>query len=166
MTRPRTEGGRKKGPCGSINCATGCEGRERFGYACAPWEQAERQAKALIAAHRNAPKKKRGRPEAEIQAGIGAMLKAAGFAVYSTSQGYRPEGGGTRTTPGIPDLYAIHPHKGLAIWVEVKAPDGKLRPAQAQFLRLHAGCDWPEAHCWNSTAQCEEFLRRLGMIAA
>src|SRR5512147_2896733 len=99
----------------------------------------EADARAMLAEYRAQPKRKRGRPEAQIQAAIAKLLTVAGFAVYSTSQGYRAAPGGTRMTPGLPDLYAVHPRRGLAIWIECKAPGGKLRGAQERFIALHMG---------------------------
>ena len=60
--------------------------------------------------------------EAAHQRLIVALLRLLGWSVYSLSQGYRKEKGGTRMTPGIPDLYAFHRHKRLTLWVEVKPP--------------------------------------------
>jgi len=69
--------------------------------------------------------------ERAIQREIRGFLRQLGFAVYETSQGYRREPGGTRTTAGLADLYVMG--HGIALWVEVKAPKGKLRPSQEAF---------------------------------
>lgn len=63
-----------------------------------------------------------------------ALLHQTGWKVYRFSQGYRPAKGGTRQTPGIPDLYAIHRGKRLTLWVEVKPAD-KMREAERLLLR-------------------------------
>ena len=70
--------------------------------------------------------------EAQIQREIVVFLRdKLGFAVWETSQGYRKDRGGTRTTAGIPDLYVLG--HGRALWVEVKDTKGKLRPSQQTF---------------------------------
>ena len=46
-----------------------------------------------------------------------------GCAVQTTSQGYRKEKGGTRMSPGIPDLIVWLP-SGKQGWFEVKTDDG------------------------------------------
>ena len=80
--------------------------------------------------------------EREIQREIVTFLRTIGCAVYETSQGYRKEPGGTRMTPGIPDLYVVGPHTKASIvgrteapwtWAEVKTPKGQLSPAQEVF---------------------------------
>lgn len=75
--------------------------------------------------------------ERTIQRQIVQALRAAGWAVWSTSQGYRSAPGGTRMAPGLPDLYCRHPRRG-AVWIEVKRPGGRVREAQAAFLAAHA----------------------------
>jgi hypothetical protein len=79
--------------------------------------------------------------EREIQRQIVAYLWAAGYAVWQTSQGHKhPTGAkGLRITPGIPDLYALHPRKG-PLWVEVKRPGQGMRLGQQDFARRHAAC--------------------------
>lgn len=104
----------------------------------------------------------RQQPERAIQTAIMRLLTAHGFQVWSTSQGYRKERGGTRVTPGMPDLYAFH--RGLALWVEVKAPGGTLRPAQEAFLREHAAYG-DHAQCWSSVEGCQAWLTRVGFAA-
>lgn len=46
-----------------------------------------------------------------------------GCTIYSTSQGYRKQKGGTRTSAGIPDLIVWLP-SGKQGWFEVKTEDG------------------------------------------
>ena len=58
--------------------------------------------------------------ESDVQRMIVILLRTLGFAVYDLSQGYRKEAGGTRQTPGLPDLYAFHKGKEVTIWIEVK----------------------------------------------
>ena len=76
--------------------------------------------------------------EAQIQKEIVVFMKTLGFACWETSQGYRKERGGTRMTPGIPDLYFIG--HGLGLWCEVKRPKGKLTEAQELF----------QQECWDN----------------
>jgi hypothetical protein len=73
--------------------------------------------------------------EAKVSLEIQAFLKGVlNCAVYSTEQGYRHERGGTRQTPGIPDLivFGIGPELPF-FFIEVKGPKGKLRPSQIIF---------------------------------
>jgi hypothetical protein len=74
--------------------------------------------------------------EKEIQRQIVHYLRLKGWTVWQTSQGYRSAPGGTRMTPGLPDLYCLHAVEG-AIFIEVKRPGQQARPAQQEFLRLH-----------------------------
>ena len=49
----------------------------------------------------------KARGEAKVSLEIQKFLKTIGCAVYSTEQGFRRDKGGTRQTPGIPDLIVI-----------------------------------------------------------
>lgn len=69
--------------------------------------------------------------EAQISKEIQTFMKALGFSVWSVEQGFRKERGGTRQTPGIPDLWIMG--HGLGVWCEVKRPKGKLRDSQLLF---------------------------------
>ena len=69
--------------------------------------------------------------ESQISREIVGFMRDLGFAVWSTEQGYRKERGGTRQTPGIPDLIVMG--HGLFTFVEVKTPKGKLRDSQNDF---------------------------------
>lgn len=131
-----------------------------------PRRRSAAEAAALIAAAHTAPRRKRERPEALIQASIVAALKRAGFAVYSTSQGYRDAPGGTRCTPGLPDLYAVCPKAGLAIWVEVKVPGGRIRGEQSRFLELHedGNGNIPSADLWYSLDECHDYLQSMELM--
>lgn len=64
-----------------------------------------------------------------------------GFHVYDFSQGYRHERGGTRQTPGIPDLYLVHAVDPVVLWWETKTP-----PSLAEHYALakyaSAPLDW------------------------
>jgi hypothetical protein len=74
------------------------------------------------------------KPEAIVERDIVNFFRQIGCAVYKLSQGYRKERGGTRQTPGIPDLYVMHPDiPGGCLWIECKAERGKPSPAQLAF---------------------------------
>lgn len=110
------------------------------------------------------------------------LLGSLGWRVYSLSQGYRKEKGGTRMTPGIPDLYALHPSKGLTLWIEVKPPkeaarlaklltrtgpipksymnDLKRARAQATFKHLCEATGQP--YCYGTLPELLACLRSLG----
>lgn len=111
-----------------------------------------------------------------------ALLSSLGWRVYTLSQGYRKEKGGTRMSPGIPDLYALHPSKQLTLWVEVKPPkeatrlaklltrtglipkslinDLKRARAQAQFRHLCEATGQP--YCYGTLPELLACLRALG----
>lgn len=73
-------------------------------------------------------------PEAKVQRNIVQALKRLGFHVSKFDQGYRPDGS-TRQTPGIPDLYALHPSWKMDLWVEVKAGSNKPTEHQKAWIR-------------------------------
>ena len=78
---------------------------------------------------------KKIKPEDKVSRDVRHFLKMMGCSVYSTEQGYRRERGGTRQTPGIPDLLVFN-HSDSAVpffFIEVKAPGGKLRESQEVF---------------------------------
>lgn len=70
------------------------------------------------------------KPEAQVSRDIRDFLVTVGFAVWSTEQGYRKERGGTRTTPGFPDLCAIGHNRVL--FIECKAPGRENAMSDAQ----------------------------------
>jgi len=58
-------------------------------------------------------------PEAEIQKQVKNVYAVVGACLYDLSQGYRKERGGTRQTPGIPDLWGfLPPPAGVSVTVE------------------------------------------------
>ena len=73
--------------------------------------------------------------EAKVSLEIRKFLQMFGCSVYSTEQGYRREKGGTRQTPGIPDLLVFNAAKSKVpfFFIEVKGPKGKLRESQIEF---------------------------------
>lgn len=80
------------------------------------------------------------KPEAVVSRDVQALLKTLGFAVWSTEQGFRKERGGTRQTPGLPDLIAIN--TDLILFIELKAGKNTASSAQllfGSFVRLAGG---------------------------
>lgn len=67
--------------------------------------------------------------EKDFEAQVIAECTRLGFDVVKLSQPQRPVG----MTEGIPDLYLRHPRRRLRLWCEVKAPDGRIRPAQKRW---------------------------------
>ncbi len=88
--------------------------------------------------------------EGRIERDIRSLLGSLGWTVYKLSQGYRKARGGTRMTPGIPDLWAFHTAKQLTLWVEVKPPKEmvrleKLRTRKPPIPKSYHN-DWKRAH--------------------
>ena len=80
--------------------------------------------------------------ESEISREIRKLLRSLGGSVYTTEQGYRRDRGGTRTSPGIPDLIVIFPFAWT--FAELKTPKGKLSVYQEGFRLAceDAGIPW------------------------
>lgn len=79
------------------------------------------------------------------QAQVVQLLRTIGAAVYVLGHASPNDGRahrGTTQTPGVPDLYAILPARSddapTAVWIEVKATGGRLRPEQQAFASLCA----------------------------
>jgi hypothetical protein len=70
----------------------------------------------------------RGRPELEIQNSLRAALARAGWSIVEKTHGNAYQA-------GWPDLYCYHPVHKIHRWIEVKAPRGKLTPAQRERFR-------------------------------
>ena len=104
------------------------------------------------------------RPEDVEQASGVRLLKLCGFAVGVTSQGYRKERGGTRITPGIPDVLAMHPNApgGIIFW-EAKREGGAVRPSQLAFAETAARCGVTVIR--GTYADLELALHTLGFMA-
>lgn len=76
----------------------------------------------------------RRQPERAIQAHVVRLLRHVGCTVWvlGTTR-RRGDYHGTMQTAGLPDVIAFLPRAGGVLFVEVKAPGGRLRPEQAQF---------------------------------
>ena len=76
--------------------------------------------------------------EADLQAGICQFLRSRHipFSITDASRSFGPDGAPRRSKvrPGWPDLTAVMPFTGRALLIEVKAPEGRLRPVQAQMI--------------------------------
>lgn len=97
-----------------------------------------------------APKRK-AQPEAAIQRAIIARLRMSGIVCHhSPNAAKRSVIGGKRVKQdgmitGWPDLTVVGP-EGLVAFLEVKAPGGKLSPAQGEIgmMLIHMGHTWAE----------------------
>ena len=102
------------------------------------------------------------KPEARLSRDVRDLLTQAGFAVWSSEQGYRKDRGGTRTSPGIPDL--IVAGQGRTFMVELKAGKRpKLTVAQEVFRKA-----WTEnggvSLVWRSVDDAWSWLVGEGII--
>lgn len=122
------------------------------------------------------------RSEDSHQREMVALLGSLGWRVYSLSQGYRKERGGTRQSAGLPDIFCFCPAKRLTLWIEVKPPkeaqrmakllartgpipksyanDLKRARAQAQFRHLCEATGQP--YCYGTLPELLVVLRSLG----
>lgn len=116
------------------------------------------QAEALLAQPRTTkPRKPPSDPEAQVGFDIDDEMSAAGFRVHDFSKKYKQAGVWVSVcTPGTPDRYYWR-EDGLAIWVELKAPRGNLREAQAAFIEGHRH-NPIEAVSWSSLEECQRWL--------
>ena len=101
------------------------------------------------------------KPETKLSRAVCRFLRLCNCVVYSTEQGYRPERGGTRCTPGIPDLIVFQPAKARFAFVELKTKRNKLNKAQAAFQRC-AQASGVESHVWRSVEDAKAWLEGIG----
>lgn len=109
----------------------------------------------MIAAPR---RKRRAHPEASIQRAIIMRLKLAGIVCHhSPNAAKRTVIGGRRIKAdgmitGWPDLTVVGP-EGLVAFLEVKAPGGKLSPAQREIgeMLCRMGHAWQVVHSQDET---------------
>lgn len=66
--------------------------------------------------------------EKDFEAQVIAECARLGFDVVKMSQPQR-----VMATVGTPDLYLRHPTRRIRLWCEVKAPGGRVRPAQKRW---------------------------------
>ena len=101
------------------------------------------------------------KPEAQLSKDVRAFLQQVGCAVWSTEQGYRAERGGTRTTPGYPDLIVLHPDAWT--FVELKAGRNDLNGAQIVFRDecLKARVPW---QLWRSVDDAWQWAVNVGLV--
>ena len=101
--------------------------------------------------------------ESQISKEIKDFLKSLGMAVYSTEQGFRRDRGGTRQTPGIPNLLCFG--HGFFFFVEVKTPKGKLRDSQVAFQKECDSCDPAVSYLvWRDVRDAFDWLVEMGVI--
>jgi hypothetical protein len=100
--------------------------------------------------------------ESEIQREIVDFLRTVGCSVWQTSQGYRKDPGGTRMTPGIPDIFVMH-ESGAWTWAEIKTPKGKLSEAQEAFRAecYLSGVRW---RCWRDVREAWDWSVEHGLV--
>lgn len=70
--------------------------------------------------------------ESTTQKQIISALKLSGFLIFRMNAG-RTTHNVHLSPPGTPDLLTVSP-RGETIWIEVKGPKGKLRPAQETMI--------------------------------
>ena len=105
--------------------------------------------------------------EAAVSLEIQGFLKGVlDYAVYSTEQGYRRERGGTRQTPGIPDLMVFGSGPELPFFfIEVKGPKGKLRDSQVAFQAECEKAEVPYLVAYD-VREVFDFLESQGVITS
>lgn len=105
--------------------------------------------------------------ERDVQRAVVQLFEACGGIVYSTSQGYRHEPGGTRCTPGLPDLVVFIPRRKVCVFWETKrgkwAPRSKRTNEQIAFGNYCAACN--QAYGFGGVEEAKTLLRGMGMVA-
>lgn len=94
--------------------------------------------------------------EKRAQTAVVRNLRLLGMFVTTFSQPRR-----TMQTPGVPDLFACHGRWGISLWIEMKAPGGRLSTAQAVWHR-EARAAGQNVITATSTADVVAELKRLG----
>jgi hypothetical protein len=97
--------------------------------------------------------------ESELQRQIIRLFVCVGFLVYSTSQGFRKEAGGTRTSAGIPDLILFKHSIKFHGYFEVKTEAG-LREYR-RLLQMDEAKVPASARRSYRRYQCQETFRQL-----
>ena len=60
------------------------------------------------------------------------LMTTLGYTAHNLEQGHRPDGGHTRVSKGLPDVY-FHGH-GYHGWIETKRWDNDQTPEQTAFM--------------------------------
>lgn len=105
--------------------------------------------------------------EKATQRRIVQLFTACGGVVYNLSQGYRKEAGGTRQTPGLPDLYVFFARRyswDRCLWWEVKRPGGKRTEQQLRFAAHCAGAGIP--YGFGGFDEAMGLMARWGLVRA
>lgn len=89
-------------------------------------------------------------PEQQLEQAVVQLYSAAGGVVISFAQGYRPQPGGTRQTPGISDLEIWWPHRRALSKHETKTEEGlgehlRLVARPATLVPKSLANDWRRA---------------------
>jgi hypothetical protein len=95
--------------------------------------------------------------ESEVGEEVRHFLKRVGWRYYSLAQGRK-----TRQTPGLPDLWCLHPSGRPPFWVELKSETGTSSPAQLEFAALchTAGT----GHVVGGVTQVMDHLKKIGAL--
>ena len=101
------------------------------------------------------------KPEARIRIDIRKFMESVGFAMWDTEQGYRQDRGGTRVTPGFPDLVAIG--HDMVVFIEVKSPKGRLSLAQLAF-QAECKANGVRAEVWRDPRDAFDWCVEQGIV--
>ena len=101
------------------------------------------------------------KPEEKVSRAVQNLIAVVGGMVWNTEQGYRKERGGSRCTPGLPDMLVFV--GGHFTFVELKAGRNKPNPAQLRFRDecWRAGISW---QLWYSVFDCKSWLTEIGVV--
>lgn len=99
--------------------------------------------------------------EADVERACDDLARQLGWAVENYSQRRA-----SKVHEGIPDRRYVHRGRGLRVWVELKAPQGKLTTAQYEWLtvELEAGGLATVIHSASSLAHLFSMLARRSSI--
>ena len=99
--------------------------------------------------------------ERQISQEIQRFVRLTGGEVWSTEQGYRRDRGGTRTSPGIPDLIVIY--ETAWTFAEIKTPKGKQSPAQRFFESVCRNAGLPYT-IWRDVRDAFDWATAHGIV--
>lgn len=95
--------------------------------------------------------------EKRIQQKIMTLLRLVGFRVWNLSQARA-----TNQSPGLPDVFAMHPTLCVEVTIEVKTPKGRASEPQREFAELRRRCARP--HLIGGMDVVEGWLIELGLM--